>query len=257
MVTLVLKTLETFWHLSLCFWVMRIISDHFHETHINWNFKNRVEGLSDQCTSQVNESLPFSQSPDEITSMIKQTYTLYWVFRHYFHSLSLLTLWVPGVFLIICSRGPEIHLCFLQNFADKTTDGKIRFSISFLVSFELFFQELFFGHKECFIQPYLPRAFSRWKNARRASHVYIRGWPPRGVTQNTYIYVVGTQRVKRENYIYLFFTTRSWKNTEQSFYCILPVSATIENFWLLLLWNVPLSLNLLPMPPRLGRRRRI
>ena len=107
----------------------------------------------------------------------------------------LLTLWVPGVFLIICSRGPEIHLCFLQNFADKTTDGKIRFSISFLVSFELFFQELFFGHKECFIQPYLPRAFSRWKNARRASHVYIRGWPPRGVTQNTYIYVVGTQRV--------------------------------------------------------------
>ena len=79
-------------------------------------------------------------------------------------------------FLIIFSRGPEIHLCFLQNFADKTTDGKIRFSISFLVSFELFFQELFFGHKECFIQPYLPRAFSRWKNARRASHVYIRGW---------------------------------------------------------------------------------
>ena len=110
--------------------------------------------------------------------------------------LTVLTLWVPGVFLIICSRGPEIHLCFLQNFADKTTDGKIRFSISFLVSFELFFQELFFGHKECFIQPYLPRAFSRWKNARRASHVYIRGWPPRGVTQNTYIYVVGTQRVK-------------------------------------------------------------
>ena len=114
--------------------------------------------------------------------------------------MSRLTLWVPGVFLIICSRGPEIHLCFLQNFADKTTDGKIRFSISFLVSFELFFQELFFGHKECFIQPYLPRAFSRWKNARRASHVYIRGWPPRGVTQNTYIYVVGTQRVNDANY---------------------------------------------------------
>ena len=108
----------------------------------------------------------------------------------------MLTLWVPGVFLIICSRGPEIHLCFLQNFADKTTDGKIRFSISFLVSFELFFQELFFGHKECFIQPNLPRAFSRWKNARRASHVYIRGWAHRGTTENTYIYVVGGERVK-------------------------------------------------------------
>ena len=32
----------------------------------------------DQCASQVNESLQFSESPDEITSMIKQTYTLYW-----------------------------------------------------------------------------------------------------------------------------------------------------------------------------------
>ena len=111
----------------------------------------------------------------------------------------------------MCSRGPEIHLCFLQNFADKTTDGKIRFSISFLVSFELFFQELFFGHKECFIQPYLPRAFSRWKNARRASHVYIRGWPPRGVTQNTYIYVVGTQRVNIIHWIpsNIFFMSRA------------------------------------------------
>ena len=27
---------------------------------------------------EVNESLQFSESPDEITSMIKQTYTLYW-----------------------------------------------------------------------------------------------------------------------------------------------------------------------------------
>ena len=27
----------------------------------------------DQCASQVNESLQFSESPDEITSMIKQT----------------------------------------------------------------------------------------------------------------------------------------------------------------------------------------
>ena len=71
-----------------------IIWDHFHEAQINLNFKNMVEGLSDQCTSQVNESLPFSQSPDEITSMIKQTYTLYCCFfifyRHYLHSLSLL-----------------------------------------------------------------------------------------------------------------------------------------------------------------------
>ena len=27
---------------------------------------------------EVNESLQFSESPDEITTMIKQTYTLYW-----------------------------------------------------------------------------------------------------------------------------------------------------------------------------------
>ena len=47
-----------------------------------------------------------------------------------------LTLSVPCVFLTMCSSSPEIHLCFLQNFADKTTDGKIRFSVSFLVSFE-------------------------------------------------------------------------------------------------------------------------
>ena len=30
---------------------------------------------------------------------------------------STLTLSPPGVFLRMCSRGPEIHLCFLQNFA--------------------------------------------------------------------------------------------------------------------------------------------
>ena len=53
---------------------------------------------------------------------------------------------------------------------------KIRLSVSFLVPFESSFKELFFGHKKSFIHPYLPRAFSRWKNARRASHVYIRGW---------------------------------------------------------------------------------
>ena len=109
--------------------------------------------------------------------------------------LPILTRWVPRVFLRMCSRGPEIHLCFLQNFADKTTDGKIRFSVSFLVSFKRFFHEEFFGRKECFIQPNFPRAFLRWKNARRASDVYVRRWPHRGVTLMTYIYVVGTERV--------------------------------------------------------------
>lgn len=121
MVTSVLNTPETwFWYLSLCFWVMGIIWDNFHEPQINLNLKSRVDGLSeaednfkewivtlvlnmletflctslyyfrfqgknlasdqheDQCASQVNESLQFSESPDEITSMIKQTYTLYW-----------------------------------------------------------------------------------------------------------------------------------------------------------------------------------
>ena len=120
----------------------------------------------------------------------------------------MLTLSGPRVFLTMCSGGPEIHLCFLQNFADKTTDGKIRFSVSFLVSFKRFFHEEFFGRKECFIQPNFPRAFLRWKNARRASDVYVRRWPHRGVTLMTYIYVVGTERVNSRK-LQCFFLTAS------------------------------------------------
>ena len=52
-------------------------------------------------------------------------------------------------------------------------NDKIRFSVSFLVSFESSFIEELFGHKECFIQPYLPRAFSRWKNVW---YVKLRPW---------------------------------------------------------------------------------
>ena len=129
-----------------------------------------------------------------------------------------LTLSGPRVFLTMCSGGPEIHLCFLQNFADKTTDGKIRFSVSFLVSFKRFFHEEFFGRKECFIQPNFPRAFLRWKNARRASDVYVRRWPHRGVTLMTYIYVVGTERVKRVSMRYdtLCCGSRHWSILDRS-----------------------------------------
>ena len=93
-------------------------------------------------------------------------------------------------------REPENTPMLFTKFCCNTSDGKIRFSISFLVSFESSSQEDFFGHKECFIQPYFPRAFSRWKNARRVSHVYIRGWAHRGTTENMYIYVIGGERVK-------------------------------------------------------------
>ena len=92
-------------------------------------------------------------------------------------------------------QGPGNTPMLFTNFAVMTTDDKIWFSGSFLLSFEWFFQEEFFGHKECFIQPNFPRAFSRWKIARRASDVYVRRWADRGVTQMTYIYVVGTERV--------------------------------------------------------------
>ena len=50
---------------------------------------------------------------------------------------------------------------------------KYRFSVSFLVSFELSFIEEIFGHKKCFIQPYLPRARACAKNAR---YVKLRRW---------------------------------------------------------------------------------